>query len=172
MKKVRHNNSLIETDFVPDIDFYSYITDNWIDSNIAWRREIIKATYDNSLMNKFFHQPLLKPYDKVFIDLLEYLQKEFNFKTEDYRFSFFKVEKGGSMKPHTDQRSKASFLIPVTNNISSLVVENKKDTIKISYKTMVVLNTTKTHSVEEAVTDRIIFHIGIHDIKFEDLKVE
>ena len=49
-------------------------------------------------------------------------------------------------------------------------VDNGINNDSILYDSMVVLNTKQPHGVRTPSKERIVFHMGIHDIGFEDLK--
>ena len=67
-------------------------------------------------------------------------------------------------------KSECSFLIPVTKNTGALYVEEGTKE-SIVYDTLTVLNTKLPHGVEAPSQERIVFHMGIHDTKFEELNV-
>ena len=63
-----------------------------------------------------------------------------------------------------------SFVIPITENTGELYFDDGTEGDSILYDSMVVLNTKKPHGVRSPSKERIVFHMGIHDVEFEKLK--
>ena len=64
---------------------------------------------------------------------------------------------------------KCSFLIPVTET-GELYVEDNGEVESVVYDTLTVLNTRKSaRGKKDPTKTRIVFHMGIHDVGFEQL---
>ena len=167
MFKQKIKNSFITTDFIVDSAFWeSYITNEWHDSNQLYSEYVNDAT-GGKQMNKFFVQEIHN-FDRPLLKLIKSLWNEFSIRPRDFRCNFFRVLEGGNLPVHVDVKSQCSFLIPVTKNTGELYVE--EDGIEsIVYDTLTVLNTKLPHGVKAPTQERIVFHMGIHDVRFGDL---
>ena len=160
-----HKDLFISTNFtlLNDRFWDEYFTGKWEDTNKAWEKYVPPATGGVD-MKKFFVQPI--NINSKLQDLVEEIFKAFEIKSYDYRCSFFRVLPGGGLPTHIDQKSKCSFLIPVIENTGHLEVE---DGTRLQYHSMVALNTLKPHSVGSPLRERIVFHLGVHDVLFSEL---
>jgi len=169
MIKRKVKNSFITTDYYMDPKFWeSYMTGDWQDSNQLYSEYVSDAT-GGKPMNKFFVQEIHK-FDRPLLKVIKSLWNEFNIRPRDFRCNFFRVLEGGNLPVHVDVKSECSFLIPVTKNTGALYVE-ENGTESIVYDTLTVLNTKLPHGVQAPTQERIVFHMGIHDVKFGDLNV-
>ena len=169
MFKNKVKNSFITTDFTVDPTFWqTYMTGEWQDSNKLYSEYVSDATGGKE-MNKFFVQEIHN-FDRPLLKLIKSLWNEFGIRPRDFRCNFFRVLEGGNLPVHVDVKSECSFLIPVTKNTGALYVEEGTKE-SIVYDTLTVLNTKLPHGVEAPTQERIVFHMGIHDIKFGDLDV-
>jgi hypothetical protein len=46
-----------------------------------------------------------------------------------------------------------------------------EDGTAVLYKNMTIINTKVAHGVKAPTTERIVFHMGIHDTPFEEIKI-
>ncbi len=169
MFKNKVKNSFITTDFTVDPTFWqTYMTGEWQDSNKLYSEYVSDATGGKE-MNKFFVQEIHN-FDRPLLKLIKSLWNEFGIRPRDFRCNFFRVLEGGNLPVHVDVKSECSFLIPVTKNTGALYVEEGTKE-SIVYDTLTILNTKLPHGVEAPTQERIVFHMGIHDIKFGDLDV-
>jgi hypothetical protein len=169
MFKNKVKNSFITTDFTVDPIFWkTYMTGEWQDSNKLYSEYVSDATGGKE-MNKFFVQEIHN-FDRPLLKLIKQLWNEFGIRPRDFRCNFFRVLEGGNLPVHVDVKSECSFLIPVTKNTGALYVEEGTKE-SIVYDTLTVLNTKLPHGVEAPTQERIVFHMGIHDIKFGELNV-
>lgn len=165
MKKEKFKDLYIKTDFCIESDFFeNYMTDEWEDSNILYSEYVSEAT-NGKQMNKFFVQEI-KNFDRKLLKAIKNIWNEFEIRPKEFRCNFFKVLPGGELPLHVDVKSKSSILIPVTENTGSLIFEDHE----LLYQTMIALNTQKPHGVKSPTKERIVFHMGLHDVSFEDLK--
>jgi hypothetical protein len=169
MFKNKVKNSFITTDFTVNPTFWqTYMTSEWTDSNKLYSEYVSDATGGKE-MNKFFVQEIHN-FDRPLLKLIKSLWNEFGIRPRDFRCNFFRVLEGGNLPIHVDVKSECSFLIPVTKNTGALYVEEGTKE-SIVYDTLTVLNTKLPHGVEAPSQERIVFHMGIHDTKFEELNV-
>jgi hypothetical protein len=169
MFKNKVKNSFITTDFTVNPTFWqTYMTSEWTDSNKLYSEYVSDATGGKE-MNKFFVQEIHN-FDRPLLKLIKSLWNEFGIRPRDFRCNFFRVLEGGNLPIHVDVKSECSFLIPVTKNTGALYVEEGTKE-SIVYDTLTVLNTKLPHGVEAPSQERIVFHMGIHDIKFGELNV-
>ncbi len=169
MIKHWHNDSFIETDYKVDPEFWtSYFTGEWQDSNKLYSEYVSDATGGKE-MNKFFVQEIHN-FDRPLLKLIKNIWNAFDIRPKEFRCNFFKVLEGGELPIHVDVKSECSILIPVTENTGELYVELGAHRDSIVYDSLTVLNTKKPHGVESPTKERIVFHMGIHDTKFGDLK--
>ena len=169
MFKNKVKNSFITTDFTVNPTFWqTYMTGEWTDSNKLYSEYVSDATGGKE-MNKFFVQEIHN-FDRPLLKLIKSLWNEFGIRPRDFRCNFFRVLEGGNLPIHVDVKSECSFLIPVTKNTGALYVEEGTKE-SIVYDTLTVLNTKLPHGVEAPSQERIVFHMGIHDTKFEELNV-
>ena len=169
MIKNKVKNSFITTDFTVNPIFWKpYITGKWQDSNKLYSEYVSDATGGKE-MNKFFVQEIHN-FDRPLLKLIKSLWNEFGIRPRDFRCNFFRVLESGNLPVHVDVKSECSFLIPVTKNTGALYVEEGTKE-SIVYDTLTVLNTKLPHGVEAPTQERIVFHMGIHDIKFGELNV-
>jgi hypothetical protein len=170
MIKLPHFDLFIETNFKVEKEFWTpYFNNKWSDSNDLYSEYVNTAT-SGKPMNKFFVQEI-HSFDRPLLRLISTIWKEFNIRPTEFRCNFFKVLPGGELPIHVDQKSKASFVIPITENTGELYFDDGVNSDSIVYSSMVVLNTKKPHGVRSPLTERIVFHMGIHDILFEEFNV-
>ena len=120
-------------------------------------------------MNRFFVQEIHN-FDRKLLRLIKNIWNTFGFRPREFRCNFFRVLEGGELPLHVDQKSKCSFVIPVTENTGELYFDDGEDRDSILYDSMVVLNTKKPHGVRSPSKERIVFHMGIHDVGFGELQ--
>jgi hypothetical protein len=169
MIKQKVKNSFITTDFIVDAEFWKpYMTGEWQDSNQLYSEYVSDAT-GGKQMNKFFVQEIHQ-FDRPLLKLIKSLWNEFGIRPKEFRCNFFRVLEGGNLPVHVDVKSQCSFLIPVTENTGALFVEEDGKQ-SIVYDSLTVLNTKLPHGVEAPTKERIVFHMGIHDVKFGELNV-
>ena len=169
MIKTWHNDSFIETDYKVDPEFWtSYFTGEWQDSNKLYSEYVSDATGGKE-MNKFFVQEIHN-FDRPLLKLIKTIWNEFGIRPKEFRCNFFRVLEGGELPVNVDVKSECSVLIPVTENTGELYVESGAHRDSIVYDSLTVLNTKKPHGVQSPTKERIVFHMGIHDTKFGDLK--
>lgn len=163
-----HKNFFIETDFKVDKDFWNdYFNGKWEDSNQLYS-EYVKDATGGEDMNKFYVQEIHN-FDRKLLRLIKSIWNEFKIRPKEFRCNFFRVKEGGELPLHSDVKSKCSFVIPITENTGELYFDDGKEKDSILYESMVVLNTKKPHGVKSPTKERIVFHMGIHDIDFEKL---
>ena len=169
MIKTWTNDSFIETDYKVDPEFWhNYMTGEWTDSNKLYSEYVSDATGGKE-MNKFFVQEIHN-FDRPLLRLIKKIWNTFEIRPQEFRCNFFRVLEGGELPIHVDVKSECSVLIPVTENTGELYVDDGNTRDSIVYDTMTVLNTKKPHGVKSPIKERIVFHIGIHDIPFGELK--
>lgn len=169
MLKSKVNNSFIKTDFMVEPEFWNnYITGEWQDSNKLYSEYVSDAT-GGKKMNKFFVQEIHK-FDRPLLKLIKNIWNAFEIRPRDFRCNFFRVLEGGELPVHVDVKSQCSILIPVTENTGALYVDHDDGRDSIVYDTMTALNTKMPHGVLSPIKERIVFHMGIHDIPFGELK--
>jgi|TARA_B110000285_G_C15139519_1_gene629780 hypothetical protein len=168
MDKIWHSNFFIETDFKVDPNFWdSYFNNKWEDSNKLYSEYVDEATGGKE-MNKFFVQEI-HDYDIKLLRLIKLIWNEFGIRPKEFRCNFFKVLEGGELPVHVDNKSTCSFVIPITENTGELYFDNGINNDSILYDSMVVLNTKQPHGVRTPSKERIVFHMGVHDVGFDKL---
>ena len=169
MNKEWRRDSFITTDFKVDPVFWNnYMTGEWQDSNELYSEYVSDAT-GGKQMNKFFVQEIHN-FDRTLLRLIKQIWNVFKIRPKELRCNFFRVLEGGELPVHVDVKSHCSILIPVTENTGALYVEDDEDRDSIVYNSMTALNTKKPHGVLPPTKERIVFHMGIHDIPFGELK--
>lgn len=169
MKKTWCKNYFIETDYKVDPTFWTpYITDKWEDSNQLYK-EYVKKVTSGKTMNKFFVQEITT-FDTPLLRLIKTLWNHFAIRPRNFRCNFFRVLPGGELPIHIDALSQCSMVIPITENTGELYFKDDNNELSILYNTLTVLNTKKPHGVKQPSKERIVFHMGIHDIAFDCLK--
>ncbi len=168
IQKKWNKDFYIETDYKVPVDFWnSYFNGKWEDSNQLYSEYVTDATGGEN-MNKFYVQEI-KEFDRKLLRLIKSIWNEFKIRPRDFRCNFFRVLEGGELPLHSDVKSKCSFVIPVTENTGELYVNDGKESASILYDSMVVLNTKKPHGVRSPSKERIVFHMGVHDVDFVHL---
>lgn len=163
-----HKNLFIETDYKVPINFWDgYFNGKWEDSNQLYSEYVDEATGGKE-MNKFYVQEI-HDFDRKLLRLIKNIWNEFGIRPREFRCNFFRVLAGGELPIHVDNKSKCSFVIPITENTGELYFDDGVDSDSILYDSMVVLNTKKPHGVRSPSKERIVFHMGVHDVGFEDL---
>lgn len=169
MNKTWHKDFFIETDFQVDPNFWTpYFDGNWQDSNRLYSEYVDSAT-NGKQMSKFFVQEIHN-FDRALLRLIKLIWNNLSIRPYEFRCNFFKVLEGGELPIHVDQKSKSSIVIPITENTGELYFDDGNSKDSIVYKSMVVLNTKKPHGVRSPVKERIVFHMGFHDISFEEIR--
>ena len=169
IQKKWHKNFFIETDYKVQVNFWDdYFNGKWEDSNKLYSEYVDEAT-DGKQMNKFYVQEI-NNFDRKLLRLIKNIWNEFGLRPKEFRCNFFRVKEGGELPIHADVKSKCSFVIPITENTGELYFDDGTDGDSILYDSMVVLNTKKPHGVRSPSKERIVFHMGIHDVGFEELK--
>lgn len=171
IKKKPNKAFYIETDYKVPIDFWTdYFDGDWQDSNQLYSEYLTDATGGKN-MNKFYVQEI-KTFDRKLLRLIKNIWNEFKIRPKDFRCNFFKVLEGGELPLHSDVKSKCSFVIPITENTGELYFDDGEESVSILYDSMVVLNTKKPHGVRPPSKERIVFHMGIHDVDFKELSYD
>lgn len=171
MNKEWCRDSFIMTDFKVDPEFWNnYMTGEWQDSNQLYSEYVSDATGGKE-MNKFFVQEIHN-FNRPLLRLIKKIWNAFEIRPKEFRCNFFRVLEGGELPVHVDVKSHCSILIPVTENTGELYVEDQDGFVRdsIVYDSMTALNTKKPHGVKPPTKERIVFHMGIHDIPFGELK--
>lgn len=157
-----NNKFYVNTDYNFNVDFFKkYIRNEWVDSNHIYKEYM---TWKNNL---FFVQEI-KEFD---ISLLREIKKIWNYlniRPTNWRCNFFKVLPGGEIPLHIDTLSKFSIVAPITENTGELYFKNGPS---ILYTNMIVINTKVLHGVKSPKYERIVFHMGVHDIDFSDIHI-
>jgi hypothetical protein len=151
----------LKTNYTPKLDFRKYIDGTWQDSNQLY------AEYMSWENNKFFVQEI-KNFDVPLLREIKNIWNMLGIRPYDWRCNFFKVLPGGEIPLHVDVKSQCSVVIPVTENTGALYFE---DGTEVLYDSMTVINTKVKHGVKSPTKERIVFHMGIHDIPFEEIKI-
>jgi hypothetical protein len=168
MKKEWHSNYFIETDFTVDPNFWSkYYNNKWQDSNTLYSEYVSNATGGKE-MNKFFVQEI-HDFDRPLLKLIKNIWNQLGIRPNEFRCNFFKVLPGGDLPCHIDEMSKSSVVIPVTENTGALYFKDESYYEETVYDTMIVLNTKKPHGVKSPSKERIVFHMGMHDVLFSEI---
>ena len=168
MIKTWRRDCFITTDFKVEPEFWdNYKTGQWQDSNKLYSEYVSDATGGKE-MNKFFVQEIHN-FDRPLLKLIKKIWNEFGIRPKEFRCHFFRVLEGGELPVHVDVKSECSVLIPVTENTGELYVDDGEYE-SVVYDTMTVLNTKKPHGVKSPTKERIVFHMGIHDTPFSELK--
>ena len=168
MIKTWRRDCSITTDFKVEPEFWdNYKTGQWQDSNKLYSEYVSDATGGKE-MNKFFVQEIHN-FDRPLLKLIKKIWNEFGIRPKEFRCNFFRVLEGGELPVHVDVKSECSVLIPVTENTGELYVDDGEYE-SVVYDTMTVLNTKKPHGVKSPTKERIVFHMGIHDTPFSELK--
>ena len=168
MIKTWRRDCFITTDFKVEPEFWdNYKTGQWQDSNKLYSEYVSDATGGKE-MNKFFVQEIHN-FDRPLLKLIKKIWNEFGIRPKEFRCNFFRVLEGGELPVHVDVKSECSVLIPVTENTGELYVDDGEYE-SVVYDTMTILNTKKPHGVKSPTKERIVFHMGIHDTPFSELK--
>jgi len=158
-----------ETDLTVDHTFWEpYYRGKWIDGNIAYRKNKQDAMGDSPMVN--FEIQNIKV-DKALHDFVDDFTKHFGFKSNDFRCTFMKIDKGGDLPDHIDQKSKLSIVIPITNNTATNHFQDENYELNVTLSTACLLNTRKIHGVHMPTEKRLTFHVGFHDVEWDDIKL-
>ena len=150
----------IETDMKHDKEFFKkYINGKWEDSNKLYKEYM---SWEN---RKFFVQEI-KDFDRQLLRKMKEIWNYLGIRPRDFRCNFFRVLPGGELPLHTDVLSKSSVVIPITEMTGPLYFD---DGTEVLYQNMTVINTKKAHGVKAPTVERIVFHMGLHDIPFEEI---
>ena len=152
----------IETNYKPKINLKSYINDHWEDSNRLY------AEYMSWENNKFFVQEIHN-FDIPLLREIKNIWNMLGIRPFDWRCNFFKVLPGGEIPLHIDVKSQCSIVIPITENTGALYFE---DGTEVLYNGLTVINTKIKHGVKSPIKERIVFHMGIHDIPYGDINAK
>tara|TARA_R110000796_G_scaffold246434_1_gene371225 strand:- start:349 stop:831 length:483 start_codon:yes stop_codon:yes gene_type:complete len=152
----------IETNYPVDVSLLkSYMNDQWEDSNELYKEYM---SWEN---NKFFVQEI-KDFDRPLLREIKNIWNHLGIRPREWRCNFFRVLPGGELPLHTDVLSKCSVVIPMTEMTGELYFE---DGTEVLYNNMTVINTKVAHGVKAPIKERIVFHMGIHDVKFEEVTI-
>ena len=155
-------SNYIETNYNTNKEFFkSYINDQWEDSNVLYKE------YMSWKNNKFFVQEI-KDFDRPLLREIKNIWNYLGIRPKEWRCNFFRVLPGGELPLHVDVLSKSSVVIPVTEMTGPLYFD---DGMEVLYQNMTVINTKVAHGVKAPTVERIVFHMGLHDIPFEDIKI-
>jgi len=152
----------IETGYKPKIDLKSYMNGHWEDSNRLY------AEYMSWKNNKFFVQQIHN-FDVPLLREIKNIWNMLGIRPYEWRCNFFKVLPGGEIPLHVDVKSQCSVVIPITENTGALYFE---DGTEVLYDALTVINTRVKHGVKSPTKERIVFHMGIHDIPYGDIKCQ
>ena len=155
-------NNFIETDYEPNKTLLkSYMKDHWEDSNELYKEYM---SWEN---NKFFVQ-VIKDFDRPLLREIKKIWNYLGIRPREWRCNFFRVLPGGELPLHVDVLSKCSVVIPMTEMTGNLYFN---DGTEVLYQNMTVINTKVAHGVKAPTKERIVFHMGIHDTPFEEVKI-
>ena len=155
-------NYYIKTLYKVDPDFWKpYMTGKWENSNNLY------AEYMSWENNKFFVQEI-HSFDRQLLRQIKTIWNILNIRPKEWRCNFFRVLPGGELPLHVDVKSQSSIVIPITENTGALYFENG---IEVLYDSMTIINTKTKHGVKPPTKERIVFHMGLHDIPFEAINV-
>lgn len=132
---------------------------DWQDSNELYKEYM---SWEN---NKFFVQEI-KNFDKPLLREIKKIWNHIGIRPQEWRCNFFRVLPGGELPLHVDVLSKCSVVIPMTEMTGPLYFD---DGTEVLYQNMTVINTKKAHGVKAPTIERIVFHMGLHDIPFEKI---
>ncbi len=79
---------------------------------------------------------------------------------------FYRLLANRYLTPHHDAGTKCCINFILNDNAAAITSGNKSYTYK-----QALINTTKTHSVENTDTDRIILKISIFDVDFDEVQL-
>lgn len=151
----------IQTTHVPDVDLLrSYMSDQWEDSNELYKEYM---SWEN---NKFFVQEI-KKFDRPLLREIKKIWNYLGIRPKEWRCNFFRVLPGGELPLHVDVLSQCSVVIPMTEMTGELYFA---DGTEVLYNDMTVINTKVAHGVKAPTKERIVFHMGIHDTPFSEIK--
>ena len=151
----------IETNYpVNELLLKSYMNDQWEDSNDLYKEYM---SWEN---NKFFVQEI-KSFDRPLLREIKKIWNYLGIRPQEWRCNFFRVLPGGELPLHTDVLSKCSVVIPMTEMTGELYFA---DGTEVLYNNMTVIKTKVAHGVKAPTKARIVFHMGIHDVPFGDIK--
>lgn len=161
----------LQTDLKKDFDWFKEYYDkiDWVESYEHYGDRIPQMT-GGKLCNDFWIKNI--PVELQDVKLRKFvlgLFKKYGIKTKDFRVDFFLVKAGGSMPKHKDGKSSIAFLLPLSKNTGMLGIEDENGSVKILYNSMFILNTKKTHWVEEPTEDRLLFRLAVHDFEYEKI---
>lgn len=164
---------LIETDVSGEYDFFQpYLEQTeWTDINTLYAKH---SEYQDTMHDKkpvYHYIKHIENYDIKLKKFVMKLFKDFGVKSKDFRADFFLTKPGGFLPMHVDGMSKIAFLLPLTTNTGPLVCEDDNNRHELTYQTLTVLNTQKSHGVLSPTEDRLLFRIAVHDVMFEDLGI-
>ena len=117
--------------------------------------------------NKFFVQEI-KNFDRPLLREIKKIWNHIGIRPREWRCNFFRVLPGGELPLHVDVLSKCSVVIPMTEMTGNLYFD---DGTEVLYQNMTVINTKVAHGVKAPTKERIVFHMGIHDTPFEEIKI-
>ena len=168
-----HDPFVIETDIKGDYDFFAPYMDQmeWTDINelYASHQEYKDTMYKEAPV--FHYIKHIEKYDIKLKKFVMKLFKDFGIKTKDFRADFFLTKPGGNLPMHIDGMSKVALLLPLSKNTGPLVCEDAQNKHELTYQTLTILNTQKSHGVSAPTEDRLLFRIAVHDVYFEELEI-
>jgi hypothetical protein len=164
---------VIETNIKGDYNFFAPYMDQmeWTDTNklYAKHHEYQETMYGRQMVYHYIKH--ISNFDMKLKKFVMKLFKDFGVPTKDFRADFFLTKAGGSMPMHVDGMSKVAFLLPLSENTGPLVCKNESDQLELTYQTLTILNTQISHGVNAPTSDRLLFRIAVHDVKFEELGI-
>lgn len=165
----------IETDIQGDLDFFMpYIEKlEWVDTNVLYGKydEYEDAMQGGQMVDHYIKHLDPEIYDRPLKKFVVKLFKELGVKSQDWRGDFFLTKAGGHMPMHIDKVSHVALLLPLTENTGPLVCEQDNARLELTYQNLAILNTRCLHGVSAPTSDRLLFRLALHDVKFEELGI-
>lgn len=162
---------LIESSFTGDAEFFKPYRDQmpWTSSKDLYGERITEITGGKWMDGHYIQH--ISEYDMKLKKFVAKMFRTFGVPTKDFRADFFLVKPGGVMHEHIDSQSKVAFLLPLTRNTGPLVCRDGNARFEITYQSLTILNTQVPHAVESPTEDRLLFRIGVHDVRFEEMGI-
>jgi len=167
------NPFVIETYQTADVEFFQPYLDKgeWVDTNQLYNEydEYQKTMNGREMVDHYIKH--VSDFDMKLKKFIIKMFREYGVPTKDWRADFFLTKAGGSMPMHVDGMSKVAFLLPLSKNTGPLMCEDADKKYEVTYQTLTILNTQKSHGVAAPTEDRLLFRIAVHDVNFEDLDI-
>ena len=132
---------------------------NYIETNYTVDKEFFKSYINGkwedsnklykeymSWENRKFFVQEIKDFDRPLLRKIKEIWNHLGIRPKDFRCNFFRV---------TEMTGPLYF----------------GDGTEVLYQNMTVINTKVAHGVKAPTVERIVFHMGLHDIPFEDIKI-